>query len=55
MRTNKKKNFETDYIKAVKKIMREEYGLTPTRIVKSKKKYDRNKTKRDDRNSNYDD
>lgn len=41
-----KKNFEKDYVKAVKKIMREEIGLTPTRVQKSKKAYNRQKNKR---------
>lgn len=41
-----KKNFEKDYVKAVKKIMREEIGLTPTRVQKSKKVYNRQKNKR---------
>ena len=37
----KKKNFEKDYVKTIKKVMREEVGLTPTRISKNKKKYSR--------------
>lgn len=55
MATKNKRNFETDYVKAVKKIMREEYGIVPTRIAKSKKAYNRNKIKNDDRNNNLDD
>lgn len=43
---SKKRDFETDYVKAVKKIMREEIGLTPTRVEKSKKAYNRQKSKR---------
>lgn len=43
---SKKRDFETDYVKAVKKIMREEIGLTPTRVEKSKKAYNRQKNKR---------
>lgn len=50
MKTNRKQ-FENDYVKAIKKIMREEYGITPTRIAKSKKTYNRNKIKNDDRNN----
>ena len=41
-----KKDFEKDYVKAVKKIMREEVGLMPTRVQKSKKAYNRQKNKR---------
>ena len=37
----KKKNFEKDFIKSIKKVMREEVGLTPTIISKNKKKYSR--------------
>jgi hypothetical protein len=37
----KKRDFEKDYVKSIKKIMREEIGLTPTRISKNKKKYSR--------------
>jgi hypothetical protein len=40
-------NFLTDYIKAVKKVMRETVGLQPTRIKQSVKAYNRNKTKQD--------
>ena len=36
-----KRNFEKDYVKAIKKVMREEIGMTPTRITKNKKKYSR--------------
>ena len=36
-----KRNFEKDYVKTVKKVMREEVGLSPTRISKNKKKYSR--------------
>lgn len=43
---SKKRDFETDYVKAVKKIMREEIGLTPTKVEKSKKAYNRQKSKR---------
>ena len=32
----KKKNFEKDFIKSIKKVMREAVGLTPTRISKNK-------------------
>ena len=54
MGKSKKRDFETDYVKAVKKIMREEYGITPTRVAKSKKAYNRNQIKDIDRNSNFD-
>jgi hypothetical protein len=37
----KNKNFEKDFIKSIKKVMREEVGLMPTRISKNKKKYSR--------------
>lgn len=37
----KKKNFEKDYIKTIKKVMREEIGLFPTKISRNKKKYSR--------------
>lgn len=43
---SKKRDFETDYVKVAKKIMREEIGLTPTRVEKSKKAYNRQKNKR---------
>lgn len=41
-----KRDFETDYVKAVKKVMREEVGLMPTKVEKSKKAYNRQKSKR---------
>ncbi len=50
----KKRDFETDYVKAVKKVMREEVGLMPTRVAKPKKIYNRNQMKNIDRNSNFD-
>ena len=40
-----KRDFETDYVKAVKKVMREEIGLMPTKVQKSKKAYNRQKSK----------
>ena len=40
-------NFLTDYVKAVKKVMRETVGLQPTRVRQSVKAYNRNKTKHD--------
>lgn len=40
-----KRNFQEDYIKAIKKVMREEVGLIPTRVQKSKKAYKRSKYK----------
>ena len=43
-----KRNFEKDYLKAVKKLMREEVGLTPTRIQKTKKAYNRQQNKKID-------
>lgn len=49
-----RKDFEKDYVKAVKKALREEYGLTPTHIEKSKKTYDRNKIKDNDRHIDLD-
>lgn len=42
----KKKDFETDYVKAVKKVMREEIGLMPTKVQKTKKAYNRQTSKR---------
>ena len=54
MAKQNKRDFETDYVKAVKKILREEYGITPTRVTKSKKAYNRNQMKNIDRNSNFD-
>ena len=41
MKSKRKSNFEKDYIKAVKKVLREQVGLSPTRISKNKKKYSR--------------
>ena len=38
-------NFLTDYVKAVKKAMRETVGLQPTRVRQSVKVYNRNKAK----------
>ena len=38
--------FLTDYLKAVKKIMRETVGLQPTRVKQSIKIYNRSKEKR---------
>lgn len=43
-----KNNFHADFVKAIKKSMREEYGLMPTRVQKSKKAYNRQKSKRVD-------
>ena len=43
----KHNNFLTDYVKAVKKVMRETIGLQPTRVRQSVKAYNRNKTKHD--------
>ena len=43
----KRKDFLTDYVKSVKKIMRETVGLQPTKIKCSVKTYNRNKTKQD--------
>ena len=43
-----KRNFEKDYLKAVKKLMREEVGLTPTRIQQTKKAYNRQQNKKID-------
>lgn len=44
--TNKcKRDFHDDFVKAIKKSMREEYGLMPTRVEKSKKAYNRSKSK----------
>ena len=46
-----KRNFQEDYVKAIKKIMREEVGLYPTRVQKPKKAYKRSKYKNfDDEN-----
>ena len=41
MTSKRKSSFEKDYVKAIKKIMREEVGFQPTRISKNKKKYSR--------------
>ena len=41
MKSKRKNNFEKDYVKAIKKIMREEIGFQPTKISKNKKKYSR--------------
>ena len=38
-------NFEQDVIKSLKRSAREEYRFQPTRIVRSKKKYDRKRNK----------
>ena len=43
----KHNNFLTDYVKSVKKVMRETVGLQPTRVRQSVKAYNRNKTKHD--------
>lgn len=40
-RMSRKRRFEDDYVKAIKKIMREEIGFQPTKITKNKKKYSR--------------
>ena len=45
MAKQNKRDFETDYVKAVKKVMREEVGLMPTKVQKSKKAYNRQKSK----------
>lgn len=44
-----KRNFLADYVKAIKKAMREDVGITPTKIVKNSKKYNRKKVKEKDR------
>ena len=49
--SNKKNNFHDDFVKAIKKSMREEYGLMPTKVQKSKKAYNRQKSKRIDLNN----
>ena len=46
-RKRTKQNFLTDYVKAIKKVMRDTVGLQPTRIKQSVKVYNRNKTKQD--------
>lgn len=38
-------NFEQDYIKAIKRSARKDYGFQQVRIVRNKKKYDRNRRK----------
>lgn len=45
MAKQNKRDFETDYVKTVKKVMREEIGLMPTKVQKSKKAYNRQKSK----------
>ena len=45
MAKQNKRDFETDYVKAVKKVLREEVGLMPTKVQKSKKAYNRQKSK----------
>lgn len=34
-------NIEADYVKAIKRFAREEYGFQPARMTKNKRKYDR--------------
>ena len=41
MSGKRRSNFEADYVKAIKKIMREEIGFQPTKITKNKRKYSR--------------
>ena len=41
MSGKRRSNFEGDYVKAIKKIMREEIGFQPTKVTKNKKKYSR--------------
>lgn len=41
MSKKRRSNFEEDYIKAIKKVMREEIGFQPTKVTKNKKKYSR--------------
>jgi hypothetical protein len=48
MAKKNKRDFHDDFVKAIKKSMREEYGLMPTRVEKSKKTYNRSKSKRID-------
>ena len=48
MAKTSKRDFHDDFVKAIKKSMREEYGLMPTRVEKSKKTYNRNKSKKID-------
>jgi hypothetical protein len=45
MAKKNKRDFHEDFVKAIKKSMREEYGLMPTRVAKSKKVYNRSKNK----------
>lgn len=45
MKTDNKNKFEQDVIKHLKRSAREEYGFQQSRIVRSKKKYDRKKCK----------
>ena len=45
MKQKTKKEIEKDIFKKMKAIGREEYGFQPTKIVQSKKKYNRNKMK----------
>lgn len=45
MCSKNKRNFHNDFVKAIKKNMREEFGLMPTKVQKSKKTYNRNKYK----------
>jgi hypothetical protein len=50
MRTKRpKRSFLDDYIKVCKKILRETVGITPTKISKNSKKYNRKKLKEKDR------
>lgn len=51
----KYKNPEIAYIKAVKRVMREEVGFIPTKIKTSKKAYKRTKKTIDKNNINFDD
>lgn len=48
MAKTSKRDFHTDYVKAIKKVMRDEVGLMPTKVEKSKKAYNRNKSKKID-------
>ena len=48
MAKKNKRDFHDDFVKAIKKSMREEYGLMPTRVEKSQKTYNRSKSKRID-------
>ena len=45
MKKNAHNDFEQDFIKAMKRSAREDYGFQQTRIVRSKKKYDRKRSK----------